>query len=220
VDLPAWRLRLDRTDAAWEPMAPYPGRASSVIVTSVARGKVYAFGGWRELEAPELKSERAALWHKYRIWPYSTVVEFRDAYRYDPEADRWTPIRRLPFPLYGGSGVVLDDRYILLMGVSSVKERSIRVGKSVPERAPFLDQYWTGFDDTILCYDIERDNYSRVGLMLYGVSSWNWARVGDRIYGFGGEPKHGFNSNRENVLQIGTIRRVGAGARRPASGGR
>jgi hypothetical protein len=71
-----------------------------------------------------------------------------------------------------------------------------------------LDQYWTGYDDTILCYDIEKDNYSRVGVMLYGVSSWNWALVGDRIYGFGGEPYHGFNGNKETVLQIGTVRRA------------
>ena len=47
--------------------------------------------------------------------------------------------------------------------------------------------------------------------MLYGVSSWNWALAGNRLYGFGGEPKHGFNSNRENVLQIGTIREVSPG---------
>jgi hypothetical protein len=106
------------------------------------------------------------------------------------------------------------------MGVSSVKAPTLRVGKSVPERRPFLDQYWTGFDDTILCYDIEQDNYSRVGMMLYGVSSWNWALVGNRIYGFGGEPKHGFNSNRENVLQVGTIREADAERRRPTAGRR
>ena len=208
VDLPAWRLRLDKPDARWEPMAPYPGQASSVITSAVIRGKVYAFGGWREVEALEEMSEAVNLWKKYRIWPFSSIIEYRDAYRYDPEKNEWRAIRRLPFPRFGGKGIALNDRYILLMGIGS--QRTTRVGKSIPERKPLLDQYWTGFEDTILCYDIEQDNYSRVGLMLYGVSSWNWALVDNRLYCFGGEPKHGFNSNRENVVQIGTIREAGA----------
>jgi hypothetical protein len=43
-------------------------------------------------------------------------------------------------------------------------------------------------------------------VLLYGVASRAWSRVGDRLFGFGGEPWHGYNSNSENVLQIGTIR--------------
>ena len=46
--LPAWRLRLDSAQAQWQPMAPFPGKATSVINGAVARGKLYAFGGWRE----------------------------------------------------------------------------------------------------------------------------------------------------------------------------
>lgn len=54
--------------------------------------------------------------------------------------------------------------------------------------------------------------------MLHGVSIWNWALAGNRLYCFGEEPKHGFNGNRENVLQIGTIRE--AGPKRSPTGGK
>jgi hypothetical protein len=64
-----------------------------------------------------------------------------------------------------------------------------------------------GLGDRILCYDVQEDNYSRVGLMVYGVATSPWVTDGKRVYGFGGEPRHGYNLNTENVLQIGTIRR-------------
>ena len=54
---------------------------------------------------------------------------------------------------------------------------------------------------------VEGDNYSRVGVTLYGVATVPWVRVGDKVYGFGGEPTHGHNKNTENVLQIGTLHR-------------
>jgi hypothetical protein len=43
--------------------------------------------------------------------------------------------------------------------------------------------------------------------MVYGVATSPWVTDGKRVYGFGGEPRHGYNLNTENVLQIGTIRR-------------
>jgi hypothetical protein len=206
LNLPAWRLRLNTPNARWEPMAAFPGRASCVLNTAVVRGKVYAFGGWHDDEALKETTTKLDLWRKYRLRPLSPTpayVAYRDAFSYDPAANRWTRIRSLPFPMYGGSGVVVDDRYILLMGISD--RHTLRVGRSAETHKPYLDQYWKGYGDMILCYDVETDQYSRVGLMLYGVSSWNWIRVGDRVYGFGGEPWHSLHSNRESVVQVGTI---------------
>jgi len=114
----------------------------------------------------------------------------------------------------GGSGVVLQDRYVLLMGTTET--RSHRVGKTDvsglvamstrQQIAPLMDAQWTGYNDVILCYDSERDNYARLGVMLYGVATVPWITAGGRLYGFGGEPMHRFNDNTENVLQIGAIR--------------
>ena len=68
-----------------------------------------------------------------------------------------------------------------------------------------LYPFWTGYGDMILCDDAEKDNYSRVGPMVYGVATCPWVSDGQRIFGFGGEPGHGYDDNTENVLQIGTI---------------
>ena len=62
-----------------------------------------------------------------------------------------------------------------------------------------------GYGDRILCYDVEKDNYSHVGVMPYGVATSHWVCDGERVYSFGGEPAHGYNMNTENVLQIGRI---------------
>ena len=77
--------------------------------------------------------------------------------------------------------------------------------KSNVAHKPWLVEYWKGYNDLILCYDIQQDNYSRVGVLLYCVGTAPWIKVGPRIYGFGGEPYHGINGNTENVLQIGAI---------------
>ncbi|MFB3902391.1 MAG: Kelch repeat-containing protein [Acidobacteriota bacterium] len=209
VALPAWRLRLDRLEDGWQPMAPYPGGERAVITSAVSGGKVYAFGGWRGDNSLETVSGELDLRKKYGFWifpPDPAVQGFRDAYRYDPQTNHWEAIRNLPYSIFGGKGIPIGDRYILLTGTNSLR-RCIRVGRSNPDAAPpYSSQCWLGYDDVILCYDIQKDNYSRVGVMLYGVSSWNWAHVGDQLFCFGGEPGHGLNDNRENVLQIGTIR--------------
>ncbi len=102
--------------------------------------------------------------------------------------------------MVGGVGIVLEDRYVLLMGIGDV--RTYRVGKSKWGSCPSL---WSGYGDIILCYDVEEDNYSRVGVVPYGVATCHWVYADGKVYGFGGEPAHGYNENTENVLQIGTI---------------
>jgi len=196
--LPDYRLRLDTNDARWERIAPYPGGTRSLVMSATVRGKLYVFGG--SLTDPIMRANHLELAKKYDLSaPYNGVPNYRDAYRYDPKADTWTPIRRSPFPMLAGCAVPLKDRYILLMG--SADTRTFRVGKSKWGRHPF----WVGYGDRILCYDVEQDNYSHVGIMPYGVATSNWVCDGKRVYGFGGEPVHGYNENTENVAQIGTI---------------
>jgi hypothetical protein len=110
-----------------------------------------------------------------------------------------TPIRSTPFPVLGGHAVALQDRFVPLMG--SADYPTYRVGKTNGRKDPF----WTGYGDRILCYDVEKDNYSHVGVMPYGVATSHWVTDGQRLYNFGGEPGHMYNENTENVLQIGLI---------------
>ncbi|MFN0167771.1 MAG: Kelch repeat-containing protein [Bryobacteraceae bacterium] len=211
--LPGWRLRLDQAGAQWQPMAPYPGGPRALHASAVVRGKLYVFGGSHP--DPVMRSIFVDLVKAYKFFetPYGGVPQYRDAYRYDPDADRWERLRNLPFGMSGGAGVVLRDRYILIMGTTET--RTHRVGKTDrgglvkmsagAPAAPDIEPYWTGYNDVILCYDIETDNYARLGVMMYGVATVPWVTDGKRLYGFGGEPMHRYNDNTENVLQIAEI---------------
>jgi hypothetical protein len=214
--LKEWRLRLGQEKAQWQPMAPYPGTVRAMLESGVVRGKLYVFGGSHP--NPVMRESFKKLVNDYRLFniPYAGVPEYRDAYCYEPDKDEWKRIRNLPFPMHGGSCVVIQDRYILLMGTSETKSSrvgktdiSVLAGTATKNRTSehVLLPYWTGYNDLILCYDVEQDNYSRPGVMLYGVATCPWVTDGERLYGFGGEPYHGFNNNNtENVLQIGSIK--------------
>jgi len=197
-------------------MAAYPGSVRAMLESAVVRGNLYVFGGSNP--DPVMRESFKKLVGEYRLFnvPYAVVPEYRDAYRYKPVKDEWKQIRPLPFPMHGGISVALQDRYILLMGTSETK--SLRVSETdvsalagtATKRTSTHEQtilpYWTGYNDLMLCYDVEQDNYSRVGVMLYGVATCPWVTDGRRLYGFGGEPYHGHNNNNtENVLQIGAI---------------
>lgn len=203
-----YRLRLGAPGAAWERITPYPGGPRALVQAAVVGGKVYVFGG--SVTDPEMRSIFVELQSKYGIRvPYNGVPNFRDAYRYDADRDHWTPLRRTPFPIIAGSAVPIDDNHILLMGSSDCP--TYRVGKSksnpgIKIKHGESSSLWRGYGDRILCYHIDKDSYSHVGVMPYGVATTPWVFDGRRLYGFGGEPAHGFNANTENVLQIGTLK--------------
>lgn len=206
-----YRLPLDRADAEWEPIAPYPGGARSLVMGTVVDGRLYVFGG--SLNDPEMRAIHVELSTQYGLRaPYNGVPNHRDAYCYDPAADVWRRLRSTPFPVIAGTALPVDDQHILLMG--SADFPTLRVGKSqehvgIRVKGGASGTHWRGYGDRILCYHIAEDNYSHVGVMPYGVATSHWVLHGGRVYSFGGEPAHGFNLNTENVLQIGTLRRGG-----------
>jgi hypothetical protein len=207
--LPNWRLRLDDPDARWESMAPVPypvDKLTWVPHCGPVGDKLYLFGGMYKNPVMWDAQARIDELGLGRVVPYWGQPEYRDAFRYDPDADRWEPLRRLPVGMAGGNGwVVIDDRYILLMGTADAYGLSLRLGRS---RDAQITGFWRGYNDLILGYDLARDNYFRVGVMLYGAATVPWVTDGERLYGFGGEPHHFWNNNNtESVLQIATIRR-------------
>ena len=177
-------------------MADYPGGHRALVQSVVVDGKLYAFGGSHP--DPTMRSLNLKLSRDYGIrGPYGGVPNYRDAYRYEPTCGTWTPLRRLPFPIFAGHAVAIDEHRILLMGNADYPTHRVSGAKSAA--------LWTGYSDRILCYDIQRDNYYHIGVMAYGVGTSHWVYDGTRLYSFGGEPAHGFNINTENVLQIGTV---------------
>ncbi len=207
--LPNWRLRLNDPKAEWQPMAPYPpaGKLLWLPQSAIARGKLYVFGGTEK--DPVIWEIVGRLDKQYkldRIVPYMGEPYYREAYCYDPETDRWTAIRKVPVRWGGTDSAVLLDRFIVLPGMGDgVHYMSLRVGKSRPPSPS--PEFWRGYNDLILAYDVEKDNYFRVGVMLYSVATCPWVTDGKKIYAFGGEPCHFWNNNNtENVVQIATIR--------------
>ena len=202
-----YRLRLDRSDAGWERTSPYPGGPRGALHSAMLGGRLYVFGGSHTV--PEMRSAHVELSKKYGLrTPYNGVPNRRDSYSYDPQTDTWKSLRNLPFPVFGGHSVVARDRYILLMG--SADYPTFRVGKSksnpgVEIKGGASSSRWRGYGDRVLCYDVDRDEYSSLGVMPYGVATTPWVMVGSKVYGFGGEPAHGYNLNTETVLQIGTL---------------
>ncbi len=220
--LPDWRLRLDKPNGQWEPMSPYPGGLRACVSLAVVRGKVYVFGGNYPDKTMTSINERLVNKYGLMVVPYQGNPDCRDAYCFDPDTNEWRRIHSLPFPMSSDSpGIVLQDRYVLLMGNPQITQTNTRsrVGKTnravmadwgyrskaVQGGEPDVEPWWRGYGDVILCYDLEKDNYSRVGAMLYGVGSVPWVTDGKNVYGFGGEPTHYWNENAENVLQIGAI---------------
>jgi len=215
--LPDWRLRLDKPNAQWERMARFPGEPRGLMPGAVTDEALFVFGG--AISDPEMREIYSDLIvrHELTVGPYKGCHDYRDSYRYDPSSDNWEPIRSLPFPMAGGNAVAIKNRYILILGSQHlnlptrvgksqrmqtlIKETGGRLTDSVQEIVP----YWTGYDDRVLCYDSLLDNYSRVGVMLYGVTISSWVTDGELVYGFGGEAFHSYNHNTENVLQIGAL---------------
>lgn len=170
--MPDYRLQLDTPGAQWEPMAEFPAGSKHLMMSAVVGQKFYLFGG-----TPGMQVEG-------------------HAYVYDAADDTWTAIKDLPLPRSGGGTVVVDDRYILLMGAG--RTDSLRYGGAAGG--------WIGYSDEIIGYDIAQDNYFRVGVLPYGIGTSPWIKIGDMVYSFGGEPQHNINDNTENVLQIGTLK--------------
>jgi N-acetylneuraminic acid mutarotase len=175
---------------------------------TVIKDQLYVFGG--SLNDPEMRTIHVELATMYGLRaPYNGVPNYRDAYCYDGGTDIWHELRHTPFPVIAGTALAIDDRYILLMGTSDTP--TLRVGASrenigIRVKGNASETFWRGYGDRILCYDIEQNNYSHVGVMPYGVATSHWVFHRGQVYSFGGEPAHGFNLNTETVLQIGTIK--------------
>lgn len=200
---PDYRLRLDDPNAEWQPIPACPCNGRHLVVGGVIARKLYIFGGVRQ--DPYLKEIQQELATEYQLsgvfpWvvPWNADVNFRDAYAYDPDANEWAQIRGMPAGMLSGDLVTVDDRYGLIMGSSHWS--SYRVGTALNG-----GDKWRGYSDMIFCYDAVLGNYSRIGVLLYGVATSPWVEHGGKVYSFGGEPAHGHNLNTENVLQIGTL---------------
>jgi N-acetylneuraminic acid mutarotase len=123
----------------------------------------------------------------------------RDAFKYCPATDNWERLPgSVPIGMTGhGDGVILENRYVVLAG--SQEKITTRAGRSEPGRFPSegVSQValYHGWGDQILCFDTKNNEYSRLGLLPYGVKSSAVGGNGSHIFVVGGEPMTGLHCN-------------------------
>lgn len=91
-------LDLGKPAQPWRELAPLPGAARAFATLTAVDGNLYVFGGFN---SPPYQKD---------------VVVYSDAYRYEPAANRWTPLKDISFPGYGWTGIALPAQRVLLVG--------------------------------------------------------------------------------------------------------
>ena len=61
------------------------------------------------------------------------------------------------------------------------------------------------YGDAVLVYDTWTGKYSRAGVLPYGLVTSHCAYNGSHIGCALGEPRHGWNSNTESVIQVAKV---------------
>jgi N-acetylneuraminic acid mutarotase len=133
----------------WTTISQLPqGRVANPAVTA-AGDEIYLFGGF------SAAASGGALNH-------------RDAYRFDPETNRWTALRPLPAAVRGLSAVAVDRLHILLAG-------------------GYTD---SGFSAAAYLYDIEDGQYRAATSLPLPVMGMELLARGRTVWGIGGEDKN------------------------------
>ncbi|MGV6987942.1 N-acetylneuraminate epimerase [Testudinibacter sp. P80/BLE/0925] len=92
-----YALDLSHKKAQWQKIAEFPGGERQYAVAAALNGELYIFGG---LQAGE-----------------NALQVVNDAYRYDPQQDRWLELNtRAPRGIVGAGAVVYQDKIYLLGG--------------------------------------------------------------------------------------------------------
>ena len=209
-------------NARWEATPLYPGTANGahpvwVPISAAVGDKWLVFGGEHRF-APG--SAAAAAWASlpddiatmatFGPKPSLTVIDARDAYAYDPAADTWEALPKMPFGMIQGPkhAPVIAGRYVLLLGAQ--RRLTVRRGAEPPGymaavHRPPLEGAVEYYGDDALYYDTVEKVYGSLGKVPYGVVTASWVDNGTHVLGFGGEPTHGWNGNTESAIQRAAV---------------
>jgi hypothetical protein len=160
------RFRLDRPERGWQRGAPVPGVARSILAAATCGGAVYVFGGCH-LDANK------------------TVVNLAEAYRYDPERDRWRRLADLPRPVRGHGALPIGNRFIVIVG-------GYETGPSA-----------SALTSAAFVYDTVLDRYTPANEAPLRVMGFGAQVIGNTLFVAGGEDG---TRHRSSGLAIGTIR--------------
>jgi len=151
-----YALDTKHLDAGWKELAPMPGPAMGSFAVAACGGNLYTFGGYRADTKPPMN-----------------VAE---SYKYDVAANKWSPIRKLPFSARAQTALAYDDRYVLIFGFYVASDREVK-----------LHGNDFGASGCVLLYDTQEDRYEVLQPMPRAVCEIFFMRKGNMLYGAGGE---------------------------------
>ena len=131
-----WRLDVDAPDGGWQPRAPLP-IARGHLASAVLGGKLYAIGG-------QIRHDTAP-------------IDLDAVHAYDPEADRWSAVARLPTPRshFEGATFVDGGRIVVVGGRNDTQAYILK-------RAGLAD---------VIAYDPARDAWTELPGLPTGIES-------------------------------------------------
>lgn len=132
-----------RPDGNWEPRAPMPSPARFNLSVGVVDGRILVAGGCTQENG--------------------VVRNLDEILAYEPLADRWTMVGRLPFTNRAGGGLADETGLIIFGG--------------------YTDKFETG----IFRYDLPTGRVESVGRLPVGLAGGRFLRIGSQILGVTGE---------------------------------
>jgi N-acetylneuraminic acid mutarotase len=139
----------------WTRISEMPQGRVAIPAAAVAGDEIYLFGGFSAAAS-------------------GGALNRRDAYRFDPQTNRWRALRPLPAAVRGLSAVSVDRRHILLAG-------------------GYTD---SGFSAAAYLYDIEDGQYRPATSLPLPVMGMELLARGRTVWGVGGEDKNRSRTSR------------------------
>jgi len=135
---------LHRFRRSWQPCPAFPGAARITAAVTAHQGRLYVFGGVSQTAGQAIENRR-------------------DAWSFDPAANRWNRLRDLPVARRAWSAVSSGDRILLLGG------------------------YTDTYSDEIYSFDPAGGTYEAAGNLPHAIADPRFVVLGRLLLNAGGE---------------------------------
>ncbi|MCD2424813.1 hypothetical protein LQ567_18670 [Niabella pedocola] len=186
-----FKLDLEDTLKGWQPLPDIPHPVSHAVLVSMPEsGTVFLAGGRSKTES-------------------GVSNLYNSLFAYDIATGQWMAKKNLPYALSAGTGAVIENRYIALLGgdrgtafhktevlISAIgKEQDPVKKQALTEEKNRVQETHPGFSNEILLYDIENDRWMSAGSIPFPVPVTTTAVTGNnRLWLPSGEIKAGVRS--------------------------
>ena len=194
-----FQLDLDQLSDGWKTLAPLPKPTSHAVLVAVEdnnAAKLFLAGG-RKKNTTGISDLYASL------------------YEYDIASNSWTEKKSLPYSLSAGTGMALNNEFIVLFGgdkgetfrkaetlISKINnEKDSILREQLNKEKIQLQSSHPGFSKEVLWYDIKKDEWHSRGQIPFDVPATTTAvKMGDQIFIPSGEIRAGVRT--AQVLEV------------------